>query len=60
MSIKDTVRSMDDATLARKEFELRREIPIAQSLLSAIKRERIRRERKRKKADAQKAPTLQA
>lgn len=57
-AIRNIVRDMDDAALARKELELRREIPVAQSLLSAIKRERLRRKRLAKKADDQKTSTL--
>jgi hypothetical protein len=57
-SIRNIVRDMDDEALARKELELRREIPVAQSLLSAIKRERIRRKRLAKKANDQKTSTF--
>lgn len=44
-----TARAMTDADLERKERELRREIPAAQSLLDAIKRERRSRKRKAQK-----------
>lgn len=44
-----TARGMADAELERKELELRRQIPAAQSLLDAIKRERRSRKRKAKK-----------
>jgi hypothetical protein len=43
-------RAMSDDELKRRGIELRREIPVAQSLLSAIKREQIRRDRQAKKA----------
>ena len=41
-----TARSMTDAELALRERALRREIPAAQSLLDAIKRERRRRKKR--------------
>lgn len=43
-----TARTMTDVDLCRKELELRRDIPAAQSLLDAIKRERRARKRKAK------------
>lgn len=48
-SISAAVRAMTDSDLERKELELRREIPAAQSLLDAIKRERRARKRKAQK-----------
>jgi hypothetical protein len=47
-SITATARAMNDADLERKELELRQQIPAAQSLLDAIKRERRARKRKAK------------
>lgn len=49
----DVASAMDDATLAKTERNLRREIPVAQALLCAVKRERVRRDRKAKKAAQQ-------
>lgn len=42
-AINRTVRGMTDEELVGQERHLRRDIPAAQCLLSAIKRERIRR-----------------
>ena len=44
-----TARAMTDDELARHELELRRQIPAAQTLLDAIKRERRSRKRKAQK-----------
>lgn len=46
-----TARAMSDADLVAKSTELRKQIPAAQSLLDAIRREQHRR-RKPKKAKA--------
>lgn len=48
-SITATARGMNDDDLQRKELELRRDIPAAQSLLDAIKRERRARNRRAKR-----------
>lgn len=48
-SITATARAMTDDELAARELELRRQIPAAQSLLDAIKRERRSRKRKASK-----------
>jgi hypothetical protein len=50
--IQDTARAMTDVQLAAKAAELRRQIPAAQSLLSAIGREQKRRTRAKAKAKA--------
>ena len=42
-----TARAMNDAELAQRELELRRQIPAAQSLLNAIRREKRRRKKVR-------------
>lgn len=47
---KAIAEAMSDQELSDRERALRREIPVAQALLSAVKRERIRRERLAKKA----------
>ncbi len=54
-SINETARAMTDDALADTEKRLRREVPAAQALLSAVKRERIRRRRAEKRAEGRAA-----
>lgn len=47
-----TARAMTDAQLMEHDLRLRREIPAAQALHAAVKRERKRRSRERARAAA--------
>lgn len=49
-STTDTARAMTDTELALRSADLRKQIPAAQSLLDAIKREQRRRKPKAKAA----------
>ena len=54
-SINQTARAMTDASLESTERRLRLELPVAQALLSAVKRERVRRRRQAKRAEGKSA-----